>query len=170
MGLIAVEGMAFYAYHGFYEEERILGNEYLVDIYVETNFSKAAVKDDLEETINYESIHLVAKSEMSRSTKLLETLCDRMAKRLKSQFANIETLKIRISKKNPPMKGIIGRSFVELDYNHKTKCPKTGKSFLCYKDDNCWCKSVKVNETTLETIKKKYKGCLSKEALEFYAR
>ncbi|MEM6723116.1 MAG: dihydroneopterin aldolase [Bacteroidota bacterium] len=170
MGLIAVEGMLFYAYHGFYEEERIIGNEYQVDIYVESDFKKAAQNDDLEDTINYESIHLVAKSEMARSTKLLETLCDRMANRLKSQFTNIETLKIRISKKNPPMKGIIARSFVEMDYDHKTKCPKTKKSFLCYKDDNCWCKNVKVNEETLTTIKKKYKGCLSREALEFYAR
>lgn len=170
MGLIAVEQMEFYAYHGFYEEERVLGNYYLVDIYVETDFKKAAQTDDLSETVNYESIQLVARSEMARSTKLLETLCDRMAKRLKSQFDSLKTIKIRISKKNPPMKGIIGRSFVELDYNHKATCPETKQSFLCYKDENCWCKQVKVNVETLETLKKKYKGCLGPKALAYYAR
>jgi dihydroneopterin aldolase len=35
-GTVSLEGMAFFARHGFYEEERTLGNRYEVDIAVET--------------------------------------------------------------------------------------------------------------------------------------
>ena len=55
MSQIALEGMRFYAYHGFYEEEQIIGNNYVIDVYIKTNFSEAAETDDLYKTINYEN-------------------------------------------------------------------------------------------------------------------
>ncbi len=169
MGLVAVEGMCFHGFHGFYEEERILGAKYMIDVYVETNFTKASAEDDLHGTINYEAIHLTAKSEMKRSVKLLETLATRIANNLKSQFENLIHIKIRVSKINPPLGGEVARAFVELDFNHKASCPKTKRPFLCYKDKNCWCKQVRVNEETQVLLKKKYKGCLSPDALKFYS-
>ena len=44
MSLIALEGMQFYAYHGVYDEEQIIGNNYVIDIYISTNYSKAIQK------------------------------------------------------------------------------------------------------------------------------
>ena len=34
--IIRIRNAVFYAYHGVYEAEKILGNEYLVDVYIET--------------------------------------------------------------------------------------------------------------------------------------
>ena len=45
MGLIQIEGMEFYAYHGHYEEERIVGNRFLIDIDIKTNTKKAESSD-----------------------------------------------------------------------------------------------------------------------------
>ena len=53
MQQISLEGMRFYAYHGVYEEEQIIGNYYTVDVYIHTDFSKASESDDIFETINY---------------------------------------------------------------------------------------------------------------------
>ena len=37
MGKIAIEGMQFYAYHGYYKEERHLGGSYMVDVVIESD-------------------------------------------------------------------------------------------------------------------------------------
>jgi dihydroneopterin aldolase len=48
MGLIAVEGMQFYAHHGYHKEEQMLGGKYTVDVYLKTDFNEAAATDKLE--------------------------------------------------------------------------------------------------------------------------
>ena len=42
MGQIALEGMEFFAFHGYYDEEQKIGNKYGVDLYIETNLNAAA--------------------------------------------------------------------------------------------------------------------------------
>lgn len=169
MGLIAVEGMRFYAYHGFYDEEQKIGQEYVVDAYVDTDFKKAAKGDDLFKTINYETIYLSVKIEMSKPTRLLETLASRIADSLKNKFANIKEIRIRVAKLYPPLGGEVVRTFVEFYQDHRKKCAKTGDKMLCYKDDNCWCKELRINEDTLKMLDDKYSGCLSPDVLALYA-
>lgn len=78
MAIIALEGMHFRSYFGFYEEERITGNQFVVDVQVETNISKAVEVDELYEasdqededneplSVNYEMIYELCKIEMTR--------------------------------------------------------------------------------------------------------
>jgi dihydroneopterin aldolase len=47
MALIALEGMKFYAFHGVYEAERVLGNDYVVDVTVETGIAVASASDSI---------------------------------------------------------------------------------------------------------------------------
>ena len=42
MGLIEIEGMEFYAYHGHFKEEQVVGNKFLVNVSIETDCEKAA--------------------------------------------------------------------------------------------------------------------------------
>ena len=35
MGQIALEGMEFFAFHGYYDEEQKIGNKYGIDLYIE---------------------------------------------------------------------------------------------------------------------------------------
>ena len=53
---IALEGMEFFAYHGLYELERKEGNQFRVDIEIETDFTKGALSDEISGTLNYEDI------------------------------------------------------------------------------------------------------------------
>ena len=55
MAKIALEGMRFHAYHGFYNEERKIGGYYTVDVYIETSLPRSAFQDDLTGTVNYEN-------------------------------------------------------------------------------------------------------------------
>ncbi len=115
MGLIAVEGLQFYSHHGYYKEEQVLGGKYTVDIYMNLNLDDAAATDDLKKTINYEEIYLLTKAEMEVHAKLIEHVCQRILDKVKTKYPNIDYVKVRVSKYNPPLKGSVERVYVELE-------------------------------------------------------
>ncbi len=169
MGLIALEGMQFYAYHGFYEEENIIGNDYIIDLYVETNFNKAMKTDELPYTINYETIYLICKTEMKKPQKLLETIAANILDRLKYQFQTIQGTRIVIKKLNPPLGGQVSHSMIEIEKNFVSKCGRCGSSFVCYKDENCWCQGIQLTSETQYSLDQRYKGCLCSSCLGLFA-
>lgn len=115
MSVIAIEGMQFYAHHGYYKEEQVLGGKYTVDVYMQVEVIDAALSDDLSKTINYEEVYLITKTEMEKHSKLIEHVCQRIAVKVKSTFAQILSLKVRVSKFQPPLKGNVERVFFEVE-------------------------------------------------------
>lgn len=113
MALIALEGIHLYAYHGFYEEEQIIGNHYYVDVYLHAGVARAAASDDLYATINYETVYFIVQSEMRKPTKLLETLAQKIADRIQGHFDHVEGVKVRVRKMHPPLGGRVQSAYVE---------------------------------------------------------
>ncbi|MDD5570851.1 MAG: dihydroneopterin aldolase [Bacteroidales bacterium] len=105
MGLIQIEGMEFFAYHGCFEEEQIIGNKFTVDISIETDLSEAAETDDLNKTINYQEVYNIVKNEMEVKSRLLENVAGRIIKKINSNFTSIKKVEIKISKINPQLGG-----------------------------------------------------------------
>ena len=62
MGKVSLEGMEFYARHGYYEEERVIGNKYSVDIVLDVDFSEAVSDDKLGGTVNYEKVYEIVRN------------------------------------------------------------------------------------------------------------
>jgi dihydroneopterin aldolase len=114
MGIVTLEGMEFFAYHGFYEEEQKIGNRYSLDIVVSSDFEKAAVNDDLTGTINYEILYRIVKEEMAKPTKLLEHLAQRIIDQTYTYYPAIEWVEVSVSKFNPPIGGVCARSKIIL--------------------------------------------------------
>ncbi len=112
--IVSLEGMEFYAFHGFYEEEREKGNDFVVDIHVTTDFAIASEHDDLEGTVNYEVIYAITKEEMAIPTKLLERVAQRILDRLFESFNEISTIEISVAKKNPPVGGAVKQSRITM--------------------------------------------------------
>ncbi len=169
MGQISMEGMRFRAFHGFYQEEGVLGNDFIIDIYINTNFGGAAAGDDLSKTINYETVYLICKAEMSNPVKLLETLAANIISALKHQFSTIQAVKIKVRKLNPIPGAEVASSGITQDAAFVSKCAKCGGGMVCYGDDSCWCQEVKVSDHMLRTLQKQYSGCLCKRCLSAYA-
>lgn len=115
MGLIAVEGLQFYSHHGYYKEEQVLGGKYIVDIYLKIDFDEAAETDDLRKTINYEEVYQLTKLEMEVHARLIEHVCKRILDKIKQRYPNLQYIKVRVSKHNPPLKGNVERVYVELE-------------------------------------------------------
>lgn len=103
MSLIAVEGMEFYAYHGCFPEEKIVGTRFIADIYIKANTAKAEKNDDLEATINYAHVYELIKEEMNQSSDLIEHVARRILEHVASQYHQAEWIKIKIAKLNPPI-------------------------------------------------------------------
>ena len=108
MGKIVVEEMEFYAFHGHYQEEQIVGNRFLVDLELETDLSAPAQSDQLDDAVNYQQAYKIIKHEMRRTkSNLLENIGKRILDALWAEMKGIEKTTIRIRKLNPPMGGPI---------------------------------------------------------------
>lgn len=109
MGKIRIEEMEFYAYHGHFKEEQIVGNKFLVNIELNTDCTKASISDELCDALDYQRVYSIIKEEMEIPSHLLEHVCRRILDHLFSEFNNIEHAEVKVSKINPPMGGQIGK-------------------------------------------------------------
>ncbi len=114
MGLIRIEDMEFYAFHGHYREEQIVGNHFMVDVSIETDTDRAGKSDELRDTLNYQTAYLVVKREMEINSKLLEHIATRILDALYSELNGVRKATVKVSKLNPVMGGRIGRVSVEI--------------------------------------------------------
>ena len=73
IGIIELEGMEFKAYHGVLEQEKVRGNEFVVDFRGELDLSAAAESDNLNDTLNYADIYEIVAYEMSIPSEFLRS-------------------------------------------------------------------------------------------------
>lgn len=104
----------FYAYHGYYPEEQVWGNEFFVSIHA--TFRPADIDpDDLTGILNYEELYAIAKQEMqTASRKLLETLVERMLATVQQRFGYVYAVTVAIRKTRPPFGGDAANATVSL--------------------------------------------------------
>lgn len=100
---IYLRNVRFHAFHGVLPQEGIVGNDYLVNLVLDYDFSSALKTDDLRGTLNYAEVYQKVKEEMVVPSKLLEHVAGRIAHRLFSDFPEIQKLQLSITKVNPPM-------------------------------------------------------------------
>lgn len=115
IGEVALEGMEFYARHGYYQEERKIGNKYSVDVFMKLDMSDAVTDDRLDGTVNYEKVYEIVADVMSVDASLLEHLAGKLIEKLKTHFPELESVKVRISKHNPPIRGLCKMATVTLE-------------------------------------------------------
>lgn len=108
MNTITVEGIKVYGYHGCMEEEATIGQHYVVDVFIDTNFMEAAEEDDLSKTVDYVLVNRIVTEEVAQRAKLIENVALRIAKRIKAS-KGAETVKVRVCKPAPPIDGDVDR-------------------------------------------------------------
>jgi dihydroneopterin aldolase len=105
MGLIQIEGMEFYSFHGHFKEEQIVGNRFTVDLTIETDMDKAANSDNLRDAVNYQHVYEVVKMQMEQKSHLLENIAGRILEALFAEMEGIKKATVKVSKMNPSMGG-----------------------------------------------------------------
>lgn len=110
--VIRLENLSFYARIGVEQQERIVGNEFAVDITACCNADVFA-DEDLDSTVSYAEIYDIVAEEMHRPRLLLETVAREIGERLRRKYEVIESVSVKIVKKAPPIPGIQGSASVE---------------------------------------------------------
>lgn len=113
---VALHDAEFFARHGFYTEEQLLGNRFVIDIETGFNIGDNAIADNLSNTLNYERLYQIAEEEMQLPRQLLETVAQDIINRIKDEFAFAEKILVRLKKLNPPLKGKVKASSVTITY------------------------------------------------------
>jgi dihydroneopterin aldolase len=98
---INLHNLIFFAHHGIHDEEKILGNEYEVN--VSLSFEAADQITALDQTINYVSVYEIIKKRMAIPTALLETLAEDLVQKIYFTDKRIKSISVSIEKKNPPI-------------------------------------------------------------------
>lgn len=111
MVIVRLHNLVFNAFHGIHEEERILGNEYIVNASFEFNETGEVIVR-INDTINYEVIYNIIKQRMSIPTPLLETVAMEAGYKIHHTFPGIKTITISVKKMHPPIGGMQGAAEV----------------------------------------------------------
>ena len=121
-GIIEIEGMEFFAYHGCFEAEQIVGNKFMVYACLHYNChcpastdDIAAVSDQITDALSYQTAYEIIAVEMMKRSHLLEHVGLRILDALYAAFPQLQYAKIKISKMNPPLGGQIRCTSVTLE-------------------------------------------------------
>lgn len=104
---IELKGLRFFAEHGLYKEEVLIGNEFEVDVIVECQAPSEMITK-MEQTVNYVAIYQIIKEEFEIRKQLLETCAMQIANKIERQFHELEHIDITIRKLNPPITNFTG--------------------------------------------------------------
>ncbi len=109
---IYLHKLIFFSFHGIHDEEKILGNEYEVNL--EVTFEEKWPVTKINETINYVTIFEVIRQRMNIPTALLETVVQDLVNQVHNIDDRIKTILVSVDKKNPPIANIEGSVGVSL--------------------------------------------------------
>ena len=99
---IYITDLRFHAFHGVMPQERLVGNDYSIDIKIGYNVSDAMISDEVDDTLNYAEVYQIVDQEMGVPSKLVERVAYRICDRLFRKYASISSIDIRLTKLNPP--------------------------------------------------------------------
>jgi 7,8-dihydroneopterin aldolase/epimerase/oxygenase len=113
MDRIVLSGLEFFARHGVFNEETVLGGRFLVDLEMFLPLSNVI---NLEDTVNYASVFEAVKLEMTEQNHaLIESLANRIADRILHDHALVARVIVRVHKPHAPIAGVFRDVFVEVD-------------------------------------------------------
>ena len=108
---VQLQNIRFNAFHGIYEEEKILGNEYVVNAKMEFQENTDVIVH-VNDTVNYATIYELIRKRISIPTPLLETVAMETGNEIHQEFPQIKYISLSITKMHPPIEGMQGSAVV----------------------------------------------------------
>jgi dihydroneopterin aldolase len=113
---ILMNGMMFYGYHGVLEEEKELGQRFIVDVILYTDLKKAGKTDNLDCTVNYKEVYETIKRIVEDERyNLLEALAERICEDILRLFGTVLKVNVKIKKPETPVAGIFDYFAVQIE-------------------------------------------------------
>ena len=102
MGLITVEGIRVFAYHGHLPEEAVLGGHFIVNVWVTADTSEVGKTDDLNDTVDYVRIIEIVKEQMAIRSDMIEVPAKRIVEAI-LLLNKVQKVKVEVEKMQPPI-------------------------------------------------------------------
>lgn len=98
---IQLNGMVFFGHHGTLAPERELGQRFIIDIDLQCDLRPAARADDLAQALDYSAVYRSARAIVTGPpVRLTETLAERIADAVLTEYAQVEAVRVRVTKPN----------------------------------------------------------------------
>jgi len=102
MGLITVEGIRVFAYHGHLPEEAVLGGHFIVNVWVEADTVEVEKTDDLNDTVDYVKIIEIVKQQMTIRSNMIEHPAKRIVDAI-LPLNKVDKVTVEVEKVLPPI-------------------------------------------------------------------
>ncbi len=114
MHSIHLKNIRVFTNHGCLIEEEKIGSDYLVNLLVEADLTKAAKTDELADTVDYVHLNNIVVEEMKIRSKLLEHVAQRIIDRVLKELSMVQFVEISVAKINPPIGGDVSEVVVTM--------------------------------------------------------
>lgn len=105
MAVIKLENMQFYAYHGCYAQEQLVGNRFRVDLELQYDSQRAQISDDVGDAVNYLAVYELVREQMMQKSHILENVSARILDVLGLHFRAVSWASVKVVKLSPPLGG-----------------------------------------------------------------
>ena len=102
MGLITVEGIRVFGYHGHLSEEAVLGGHFVINVWVEVDTSEVEKTDDLNHTVDYVKIIDIVKEQMAIRADMIEVPAKRIVDAILT-LNKVQKVTVEVEKVLPPI-------------------------------------------------------------------
>ncbi|NLD85240.1 MAG: dihydroneopterin aldolase [Actinomycetales bacterium] len=101
---IELTGLKVRGNHGVFEHEKRDGQDFLVDVVLWTDFTRAAASDDLDDTVDYGALALLARDIVSGpACDLIETVVSRIADGIMEMAHTATAVEVTLHKPQAPI-------------------------------------------------------------------
>lgn len=114
MGKIKLKNIRCYSFHGCLKEEAKIGSDYLVNLTVKADLKKGSGSDNLKDTVDYVLLNKIVKEQMSKPSKLLESVAKRILDTVFVKDNRVVFCSVDIAKICPPINGDVQSVSVKL--------------------------------------------------------
>jgi len=115
MGIIKLENIRTFSYHGCLVEESKIGSDYRVDLEIKTDLRKSMETDNLADTVDYVHLNKIVMEEMAIRSNLLEHVAQRIIIRIFAELPEVARIKLSVAKLNPPIGGDVAAVAIEIE-------------------------------------------------------
>ena len=119
---ISLIGLVLFGRHGVSAEEKRVGQDFLVDVDMYGDFSRACQDDDLKESVDYAQVYVeIKKIVEGAACNLLEAVAQRISDAILGKFKLVEKLRVRVTKPHVPIQGTLEGAAVEIVRSRKNQ-------------------------------------------------
>ncbi|KAG8057754.1 hypothetical protein GUJ93_ZPchr0002g24619 [Zizania palustris] len=112
---LLLRGLKFHGFHGVKQEEKILGQKFVVDVDAWMDLSASGESDNEPDTVSYTDIYRIVKDVVEGpSLNLLEAVAHRISSATLLKFPQISAIRVKVGKPHVDVQGIVDYLGVEI--------------------------------------------------------